>query len=128
MKKFKIEMYDQNVMVFRGPDDLARWIKRHLEDGPVKESLMEDIQYAGGLGGVLFSDRTGEGGFFVYVSNKCTKTISHESLHVAVMLLDMVNIKFDVSNHESLTYLQDFIFGKVCDALKIPTNFDEEVE
>ena len=41
------------------------------------------------------------------------RTLVHESLHSAQRILNLLNIKVKANNHESLAYLQDYIFDKI---------------
>ena len=41
------------------------------------------------------------------------KTLVHESQHASQYILHLLNIKTTAKNHESLAYLQDYIFGEI---------------
>lgn len=46
-------------------------------------------------------------------------TISHEALHLAIWVLDFVGVEVDVTNHEALCYLHQYIFESVHDAVTL---------
>lgn len=121
MKKVKVDMFKQEIMVFCGRKDIDKWLEKNpVEDG---EEMAGQLSMCSGLAGVLFTE-DGNGRWFIYLEEKDLSTLSHESVHVAYMMLEMVGVEHDANNHESFAYLQEFIFSETADKLKIPTKFE----
>lgn len=78
------------------------------------------LDMCAGLAGVMFTE-DGSGRWFIYLEEKNLATLCHEAVHITYMMLEMVGIKHSADNHEAFAYLQEFIFTKVAEKLKIPT-------
>lgn len=50
---------------------------------------------------------------------KTISTISHESLHAAIFILDNMGISLTDSSDEIYAYLQSYITSKICEQLKL---------
>lgn len=121
MKKFSIDIYKQQVLLFCGKKDIEKWVRKNpVEDA---EELMAQLEMSAGMAGVLFSE-SGDGSWFLYTEEKDLATISHEAVHLSYMILAMVGVEHDSNNHEALAYLQENIFLQAAEKLRIPTKFE----
>jgi hypothetical protein len=121
MKKFKIDVYGQTVLLFESKKDLEKWQEKNLVEDP--ENLKAEIAMSAGMAGVMCMQ---DGGvhWFIYLEEKNLVTLCHESCHLAYLILDMVGVIHTSENHEMLAYLQDYIFGKCANLMKLPVIFE----
>lgn len=120
MKKINIGMFDQEILVFESREDFNRWESKNPVEG--RDSRHEELDASAGMAGALFTE-AGDSFWFIYLQDRSTRTLCHESLHIAYMMLDVLGIKHDISNHEVMAYLQEDIFAQSCKVLKIPVDF-----
>lgn len=120
MKKIKIDMFSQEVLLFSSREAITKWLKKNpIED---QESFEESLDSCQGLsGGVSCVDSAH---WVIYLREKDLVTLSHECVHLAYFLLDAVGVEHNVNNHEVFAYLQDHLFSECANAMKIPTMFD----
>jgi len=121
MKKFRVDVYGQDVLLFESTKDLEKWQKKNLVEDP--ETLKLEVSMSAGMAGVLCM-QDGSVSWFIYLEEKNLVTLSHEATHLAYLMLDMVGVVHTTDNHECLAYLQDHIFSSCANLLKIPTIFE----
>ena len=122
MKKITVDVYEQEIMIFESKRHFDKWVKKNpVED---QEALCEKMGVCSGLAGLLCTTSNEHAWWFIYLEEKDLSTLSHEALHLAYMILDMVGIEHDINNHEALAYLQGHIFKEAATKLKIPLLFE----
>lgn len=122
MKKIKVDVYGQEIMVFKSTDDMQRWIKKN----PVhEEECFDEFHHAAGFAGILMME-DGSGRFFMCIQDGDVITVCHEALHLAYQMLHAVGVEHDVENHEALAYLQHYIFGEAAKSLGLMTELSAE--
>lgn len=122
MHKIKVEVFGQEILLFSSREDFNRWEKRNPIES--REAFHRDLDMSEGMAGGIFTE-AGDAHWFIYLTELNLKTLCHESLHLAYMLLDVVGVRHDLDNHEILAYLLDFIFGECAKKLKLPLMFEE---
>ena len=113
MKKIKVDVYGQEIKVFETFKSMKNWVSKKgneisEEENSELESLMD---CSSGFAGILKTlDNTNH--WFITLEEKNLITLTHESLHIAYMMLDFIGVEHSVDNHESLCYLHHYIFGE----------------
>lgn len=120
MKKIKIDLYGQEVKLFESFDEIDRYRRKHIIAN--EQDIVDGMNYSAGFAGVIQHEE-GQCEWFIALSDRSLVTLSHECIHVAYMMLDMVGIQHDVTNHEALCYLQHYIFEQCARKMKL---IDEE--
>lgn len=110
MKSIKIELYNTEVKLFASKKEMDRWLKKNCAQD-VQEYLGHIGDYSDGMAGYLFTEND-EHFYYIMLESMDLVTLCHESLHIAYMVLDAVNITHTIDNHESLTYLTHHVFEK----------------
>jgi len=121
MKKISIDVYGQTLLIFESRADFNRWEKRNPINGRTERH--REMDTCDGVAGVLVTEDD-VAHWFIYLESCNLRTLCHEALHVAYMMLDLVGIEHNVDNHEALAYLTDFIFGECANKMKVPTVFE----
>lgn len=124
MKKIRIDIYDQEVMLFSSRKDFEKWMKKN----PIREmeEMHQHIRQASGLAGMVCEAESEEARWFIYIEEYDLSVLSHEAVHISMMMLGVLGIEIDAANHEALAYLQGYIFKECANKLKLPTLFTDE--
>lgn len=120
MRKIKVDMFGQEVLLFDSRKDIDKWLKKNPIES--QEDFETSLDTCTGLSGAVLTEDDAH--WVVYLAEKDLRTLTHECVHMAYFLLDVAGVEHDVTNHEVFAYLQDYLFGECAKALKIPVVFD----
>lgn len=116
MKKLKIPVFNQTILVSNKISEIKKYCKRNNFHLSATDHLHQTL----GCVSVLPSidedgDPTNEGALYMYVSEGASiPTIVHESTHAAMMLCEHIGVSVDVDEQETYAYLTAFIFNEFC--------------
>ena len=110
-RKYVIQPYHQNLMVVVH-DDIKKadlWVARRF-----RTKQTEDAEYSSGLAYQLANQERGLRQFIICIEPRTgIKAIAHESVHIAMFVLECVGISAMTDNSEPLTYLVEEIMEMV---------------
>jgi len=110
-----IPLIDVQIGIFFTKDKYIDWLIYRGHDDDYIGAIQSRNEYAlasrdDGYDNTYFT-------IFIPIEAK-SKTIIHESVHLAFMVLDYYDIKIDVDNHEMLAILTSHIVRELSDILK----------
>lgn len=110
--RINIGIYDSEVRVIF-TDSMYNSVMRIFKRGGYREQLANTTEENVGSGYFL-SDDGDIGHYIILLPIEMDHFLMvHESIHAAVEILHHHEIKFDVTNHDSLTYLSSYISDNV---------------
>lgn len=113
----KLPIYNVPYSVYVG-DDMKKVCKQIEKDFPGTDMSPDYNAPVAGYAMTMLNHKTGDRNFILIVlicndfANRIYTTASHEAIHMAYFMLDLVGITVDPQNHEALTYVHDEIFNK----------------
>ena len=120
MKKINVDVYNQQIKVFESFKSVRKWIsKKENEVDENENAELENLMnFSTGFAGIV-KTIDGTNHWVIALEEKNIITLTHESLHMAYMMLDFIGVEHTVDNHEALCYLHHFIFGEAARLLKM---------
>jgi len=124
MKIIDVDIYMQRILAFDCYEDFEKYCKEHnVLESEDDVSLREA---SNGLAGVVeytspIEDEDGneiQADLFLALREKRLDDLSHESLHVAMTILENAGVNVDYEQQEPLAYLMQYIFREYCKKFK----------